>query len=270
MVGHHSRAKYGARNRKVSGEMDLTERGEVVEQRHPWEVVRSRFFLRLLHKMGVDRSPAHWLDVGAGDAWFAEQAISSVPAGSELTCWDIYYTDEHLAMNAERGGLTFVSDQPTDTFSGLLMLDVIEHIEDDASFVRNIVGTAMDPDGWALVSVPAYQSLFTSHDTALKHYRRYSPRACSSLLRSAGLSIEAQGSLFDSLLGVGGLQAAKEALSSTERKATGIGAWGGGKLLTRSVTLALETESRLSLTMATDHKFVVPGLSYWAFCRREL
>ena len=43
-----------------------------------------------------------------------------------------------------------------------------------------IVDTMMAEHGWILVSVPAYQSLFTSHDTALKHYRRYSPVQCAN------------------------------------------------------------------------------------------
>ncbi len=55
------------------------------------------------------------------------------------------------------------------------MLDVIEHVEDDVGFVRDVVDGSLAPGGWVLVSVPAYQSLFSSHDRALKHFRRYAP-----------------------------------------------------------------------------------------------
>jgi hypothetical protein len=249
--------------------MDLMERTAVSVQRHPWEIARGHFFRRLLERMGTADSPVRCLDIGAGDAWFAQQMIRAFPPASQIVCWDINYSTEDLAsLGKDQTGLTFVAEQPSGNFDGILMLDVIEHIDDDLGFVRNVVDTVMAPEAWALVSVPAYQGLFTTHDTALKHYRRYSPSECTELLRAAGLTIEAQGGLFHSLLAARGYHVVKERLVKPEAAQFGIGGWHGGCLVTRAITLALESESRLSLALGTKSRLVLPGLSFWAFCRR--
>ena len=49
------------------------------------------------------------------------------------------------------------------------MLDVIEHVEDDRGFVDATVGDLLSEGGIVLVSVPAYDALFSSHDRALRH-----------------------------------------------------------------------------------------------------
>ena len=250
--------------------IDLSERYGDLAIRHPWETSRCDFFLRLLHQMGVDRRPGHWLDVGAGDAWIAQHALDRLPPTSEITCWDINYSSDELTSSlAQRAGLHLVAAEPTGRFDGILMLDVIEHLEDDLSFLKNIVESQMSEDGWILVSVPAYQFLFTSHDVSLKHHRRYSPSQCVAVLKAAGLVVESQGSLFQALLVVRMLQAAKEKLRPPEAGSTGVGVWTGGPLITRTVERALEAESRLSLAIATRSTVTLPGLSFWAFCRRR-
>jgi hypothetical protein len=238
--------------------------------RHPWETSRCEFFLRLLHQMGVDRSPVHWLDVGAGDAWIAQHALERLPPSSEITCWDINYSGDELSSPlAQRTDLHLVAAEPSGRFGGVLLLDVIEHLEDDLSFLKNIVGNQLADDGWMLVSVPAYQSLFTSHDVSLKHYRRYSPSQCTSVLEAAGLTVESRGSLFQSLLLVRMAQAAKEKVRAPDTGSTGVGAWTGGPLLTRTIERALQAESQLSQAIAAKSGHAVPGLSFWAFCRRR-
>jgi len=218
--------------------------------------------------MKVDRQPTHWLDVGAGDGWIAQQALDRLPASSEITCWDSNYSAEDLDSSlAQRPGLHLVTDEPTGRFDGILMLDVIEHLESDVTFLRDIVETRMAEDGWILISVPAYQSLFTSHDVSLMHYRRYSPRQFRAVLQAAGLSVTRQGSLFQSLLLVRILQAGRERLRAPTSGSTGVGAWSGGPLMTRTLVRALEAESRLSLALANRSSLRLPGLSVWAFCR---
>src|SRR5664280_2081094 len=159
--------------------IDLSERYGDPAIRHPWEMARCAVFLRLLHQFGVDRTPVHWLDVGAGDAWIAQQALERLPRSSEITCWDANYsTDELTSPLARRDDLHLTTTTPAGAFDGVLMLDVIEHLEDDLTFLRDVVASNVAEDGWVLVSVPAHQLLFSSHDASLKHYRRYSPSQC--------------------------------------------------------------------------------------------
>ena len=86
--------------------MDLIERPEHVGRRHPWEVARARFFVRLLERTGVLADAAGLggvLDVGAGDAWLAEQLRAVLAPEARLACWDIHYPDDPVVGQPARG-----------------------------------------------------------------------------------------------------------------------------------------------------------------------
>ena len=248
--------------------MDLSEVGTEVVRRHPWEVSRSRFFLGLLEERRLTRSSQPILDIGAGDAWFARELSGVLPSTTDITCWDVNYAESGSSVIEEAGDLILTAERPPGRFHGVLMLDVIEHIEKDVEFVRMVVHDLLEVDSWVLVSVPAYQGLYTSHDTALRHFRRYSPPECRDVLSSAGLVPVLEGGLFQSLLLVRGLQALRERFFAPPQS-HGIGAWEGGELVTRQMTRWLDLEGRFSLRMATKTKILVPGLSYWALCTQS-
>jgi len=260
--------------------VDLVERTDAVGRRHPWEVARARFFLRLLARLDVLDTTATWLDVGAGDAWFARQLGRALPASARVVCWDVHYGDDVLgradadapgtAAPSAPGGadLSFCAERPPGTFGGILALDVVEHVEDDVGFVRDLVETSLAPGGWMLVSTPAYQGLFSAHDRFLRHYRRYAPRDIAHVLESAGLAVVAGGGLFHSLLPVRVAQVVRERVRPPRATPEGIGAWRGGPALTRALDLALGLDTRLSLALAARRRVVLPGLSTWMFGRR--
>jgi hypothetical protein len=249
--------------------MDLIERPDSVGRRHPWEVARARFFLRLAQRSGLLEGTTSCLDVGAGDAWFARQLRAVLPASARLACWDLHYPTEgapEAATGAE--GIEFSAERPEGTFDGILMLDVVEHVEHDVDFVRDVVDGSLAPGGWVLVSVPAYQSLFCGHDVALKHFRRYSPAAIGAVLECAGLEVVSRGGLFHGLLPVRVAQVLRERHRPPAAPHTGVGAWRGGAGVTRALTAVLDAEARISLVAGTHHLPLLPGLSTWAVCRR--
>jgi SAM-dependent methyltransferase len=77
---------------------------------------------------------------------------------------------------------------PDDTFDLISAMDLLEHIEDDERALREI-HRVCKPGGYLFVTVPAYQRLWSSHDEALGHRRRYSAREIARRLRSAGFRI---------------------------------------------------------------------------------
>jgi len=248
--------------------MDLVERQDAAASRHPWEVSRGRFFTLLLDRLVPPTRPEQWLDVGSGDAWLAAEILRRRPPGSGITCWDVNYGEEDVRGD-QPAGLTLTAEEPTGEFAGILMLDVVEHVRDDVGFVSSVVGSHLAEGGWVLVSVPAYQSLFTAHDAALRHYRRYAPGQCRRVLGRAGLRVVAEGGLFHTLLPVRAVQAGVERLRGPAKEPPpGIGGWDKGAGITRVVTGCLDLETRASLYLGTRSRAVVPGLSYWAFCRR--
>lgn len=248
--------------------MDLVEQTSTFAKRHPWEVARAEFFLRLLRRRGLLETGQDWLDVGAGDAWFARQLRRLLPSAANLTCWDINYSTEDLASQEGHDGISLVADRPSGRFDRVLMLDVIEHVEDDVDFTRAIAEDLIAEDAIVLVSVPAYQALFSSHDRTLQHYRRYSPGECRRLLEGSGLVLLAEGGLFHSLLPVRLGQALLERVRPVKSRSSGVGAWRAGTATTKAVTRALITDAKLSLLLS-GRGLSLPGLSYWALCGAE-
>lgn len=66
-------------------------------------------------------------------------------------------------------------------FHVLAMLDVVEHIPDDAGALA-WVGEQLEPGGIAVVTVPAFPFLWTEHDEAVHHFRRYTPASLSRIV----------------------------------------------------------------------------------------
>jgi SAM-dependent methyltransferase len=66
--------------------------------------------------------------------------------------------------------------------------DVLEHIEDDLAAVSEIA-RVLRPGGAAIISVPAHQWLFSEHDAALHHFRRYSKARLRDVLERGGFRI---------------------------------------------------------------------------------
>jgi len=251
--------------------MDLNEVALSAVRRHPWEVARAKFFCRVLRDSGVTAKPRTLLDVGAGDGYLARLALATLPAGSEAVCLDAQYSDDDLRRFAEPpvAGLSFTRDRPERRFDVLLLLDVIEHVPDDAAFLGQFVHDNLAPEGKVLVSVPAWQALFSLHDEALEHYRRYSPAACRRLLCGAGLTIRASSGLFHSLLLPRTLTVAHERWARRLGRSVGrpphLGQWRGGPFLSLALGWALAADNAVS-RLSARAGWAVPGLSTWALC----
>ena len=84
------------------------------------------------------------------------------------------------------------------TFDLITCLDVIEHTADDRVTLSEL-RRVTKPGGWLLVTVPAYPTLWSLHDEANHHYRRYGRRSLRSAALGAGWTIERMSS-FNSVL----------------------------------------------------------------------
>jgi SAM-dependent methyltransferase len=84
------------------------------------------------------------------------------------------------------------------TFDLITCLDVIEHTPDDRATLREL-RRVCKPGGWLLVTVPAYQALWSTHDQLNHHYRRYGRKSLRAAASEAGWLVERITS-FNSLL----------------------------------------------------------------------
>jgi glycosyltransferase involved in cell wall biosynthesis len=74
-------------------------------------------------------------------------------------------------------------------FDTVVCLNVVEHVEDDRLALQNIY-RALQPDGRAIVLVPADMAVFGELDRVLGHYRRYGNRELQEKMTTAGFRIE--------------------------------------------------------------------------------
>jgi len=240
--------------------MDLRERAPSNRSRHPWETVRSAFFNRKIVGLTNNR-PVHILDIGSGDCWFSEQLIAKLPHGSRITCSDLNFTREDITA-ASKPGIDKVRNIPQQEFDIVIMLDVLEHIEDDLAFLQCDVVPRLKPEGHLLISVPAHPKLITPHDAFLGHYRRYTRH---QLLDVSGkfFSNNQNGYLFISLALVRLLQRATT--SKTADTESGVGNWGAGLIITTLVNCALFVDVFVSRVLQVI-RVRIPGLTVWTIC----
>ncbi len=77
----------------------------------------------------------------------------------------------------------------TNSFDIVVALDVLEHIPDHEAAAREIA-RVLRPGGLLFATVPAYRHLWSRHDEALMHQRRYVAGEVRDLLTGANLSTE--------------------------------------------------------------------------------
>jgi hypothetical protein len=148
-------------------------------------------------------------------------------------------------------------------------LDVLEHVEDDKSFIVDIADTYLADNGYVLITAPAFQFLFSSHDKFLKHHRRYKRKEIVDLANHANLQCLASGYLFFSLLPIRYILSCYEKIMRDDkREGTGVSAWQQGRIITKAIELALKVDIRVSMGLSQSGVHL-PGLSAWVLCKKQ-
>jgi SAM-dependent methyltransferase len=139
-----------------------------------------------LHRMVSPLAPRRLLDVGAGSGFFAHHLLTKSGAQSAL-CVDIGYPVERDATVAGKP-VFYRRDCGTTDCDLVLMMDVLEHVENDSGLVAHYAAKVA-PGAHFLVTVPAFRFLWSGHDVFLEHKRRYTLVEIEQTLRTGGLDI---------------------------------------------------------------------------------
>ncbi len=179
--------------------MDLKEFDKTKANRHPWETARLRALSTILRPHLFNGVKI--LDVGCGDGFISRGLFSHLQI-KEITAVDVHLSDKQLLeFNNSSNQMAYMRELPdSGTFDLVLLLDVLEHVKDDAIFFSDIVRRHMSKGDKILLTVPAFQSIYGYHDVNLGHYRRYNLNELESLAISGGIKILSSGYLFASLL----------------------------------------------------------------------
>jgi SAM-dependent methyltransferase len=130
------------------------------------------------------------LEIGCGSGNFT---VLIAAHGHRVTALDIhepYVTTARQRLAAYPDVRVICADAVqqkwTETFDTVVLLDVLEHIENDVSFLKSLAG-CLKPGGRLILKVPAAQWLYSPMDQAIGHYRRYNRHSLAKCLSEAGL-----------------------------------------------------------------------------------
>ncbi|WP_433042275.1 class I SAM-dependent methyltransferase [Dactylosporangium sp. CS-033363] len=158
-----------------------------LEATHWWYRARRAVLTRQLAALTPDGGPA--IDVGSC-------------AGGHLPLlhrhgWSplaVEYSDLGVRLIREQGWPVIRGDIRRLPFAGgtvslAVAMDVLEHIDDDRLALRELF-RVLRPGGTLLMSVPQDMRLWSAHDVALSHFRRYERAELRELLEAAGFAVE--------------------------------------------------------------------------------
>jgi SAM-dependent methyltransferase len=168
-----------------------------LEDNHWWFRGRRAVIWALLDRAGLPAKP-RVLDAGCGTGRnLVEYGALGTAAGADPSPTAVAFCHERGLDGVIESGIESLPFAEA-SFDLILATDVLEHIERDdraASELRRVAS----PNARLLVTVPAYQWLWSQHDDTHHHMRRYTAPRLRAVLRAAGWEPVVQ-TYFNSLL----------------------------------------------------------------------
>jgi SAM-dependent methyltransferase len=128
------------------------------------------------------------LEVGAGHGTFTGLLAEFGPVtATELSDRAVSVLGDRYA-HSERVTVRHAGALGNATFDTALMVNVLEHIEDDVAALRSLRGRLCD-GGHVVVFSPAFNALYSSFDADIGHYRRYTRTSLRRVIRDADLEL---------------------------------------------------------------------------------
>jgi hypothetical protein len=252
--------------------MDISEFSRLNDKgnysRHPWETSRKNVLHTFLKQSEIQFPIDRIVDIGSGDAFVIHTLVEKNLA-KEYYAIDTAYTPEVIAQlksnnnnsqvvyfqNLKEYLATVTEKAPT----LYLCMDVLEHLEDEKIILDDLQSK---DNNYFFFAVPAFQSVFSSHDVLLGHYRRYTLKQLVTVLNNYQFTIIDKGYYFTSLLMFRKLDKFLK-----KDKDESIDNWEAGKLKTAVINTMLIIDFKIS-SLLKKLGVTVPGLSCYCLCKK--
>lgn len=170
-----------------------------LDDRHWWYRARRRILAELIRREAKLVPGARILEIGCGTGHnLAMLSGFGHVDGLELDDEAAALSEKRLGRKVMRSPLPELGEVPDASYDLVGAFDVIEHIDDDRAALAAIA-TKLKPGGTFVMTVPAHPWMWTAHDVANHHKRRYSKRALRALVEGSPLRLHRIG-YFNSLL----------------------------------------------------------------------
>ena len=143
-----------------------------LEDTYWWFIGRHDLVLGFVREVYGSRNDLTILDIGCGTGAMSRKLS---PWGSVVSA---DFSPLALSFSRRRNlNLLCASDAmrlpfKDQSFDLVVAMDILEHVEDDSAALREIY-RVLKPGGRIIATVPAYLALWSGHDVALMHFRRY-------------------------------------------------------------------------------------------------
>jgi len=161
-----------------------------LEDTYWWFQGRKRVVACLLRKVpGFSRGGMRILDLGCGTGLMLEHLSRlHCAVGLDFSPLALEFSRERGAKQLVRADVTALPHDEAG-FDIVTALDLAEHVEDEAALLSEIV-RVLRPGGHLILTAPAHPFLWSDHDEALYHCRRYTRTTLRDAMHKAGLEIE--------------------------------------------------------------------------------
>ena len=155
---------------------------EMIEKNHFWFVAKRKFLQIILNRYAPQKN-LRILDVGCGAGAILDFLREKGYVGEGID-----NNEEALKYCRDKGlrvdiGTVEKMNYKDGSFDVVLASDVLEHLTDDRAAVKEIA-RVLKKGGFFIATVPAHHWLWSYHDVALHHQRRYSRHEWEKLLSS--------------------------------------------------------------------------------------
>jgi len=169
------------------------------DQVHWWYVARRRILADLIRREADLPDDARILEIGCGTGHNFEMLggfgrLDALEVDAEARA----LAGRRLGREIGDAALPGLAGVPDRTYHLIALLDVLEHVDGRPESLRSIAAK-LAPGGKILVTVPAYQWMWSAHDLAHHHKLRYSKKGLRRDAEAAGLKVDRIG-FFNSLL----------------------------------------------------------------------
>lgn len=153
-----------------------------------WFRVRRKIVFDIIKKFSKLEPQATILDAGCGTGFLLQELQKTSQA------WGVDSSQEALNYCCQRGlqdikkGDILALPFENNSFEVVLLLDVLEHIEDDNRALKEVY-RVLKKEGFAIIFVPAFQSLWSVQDEISHHCRRYRLKQLARKIEKANFKI---------------------------------------------------------------------------------